>query len=114
MKSLIYSFGKTVFFSRWSRKGYALFAAMGKQIRISRLAIHMCKSVLLTSAHHGVIINFSKVAEFLYNLDFAYSGYDPGTIKISRCSEEESESNIKYFHQRGIWSVYRGNIPFFI
>lgn len=98
MKSFVYLFGNRVFFSCWSRKGFALFAAMGKQVRINRLAIHMYKNVLLSSARHGVIINFSKVAEFFYNTDVVYSGYDPGIIGMACRSEEGSESKIKYFH----------------
>ncbi|MEG0795679.1 MAG: hypothetical protein RR397_04095 [Odoribacter sp.] len=42
-------------FSRWCGKGYAIFAALGKEIQISGLAVHICECALLKSAHKGVI-----------------------------------------------------------
>lgn len=44
-------------FSCWSKKGYSIFAGLGREIRIARLALHMYDSVLLKSASNGVIIN---------------------------------------------------------
>lgn len=58
----------------------------------------MYKSVLLSSARHGVVINFSKVAEFFYNTDVVYSEYDPDIIRMACSSEEGSENKIKYIH----------------
>ncbi|MGL5683456.1 MAG: hypothetical protein ACRDDZ_10470 [Marinifilaceae bacterium] len=46
-----------VHFARWSRKNYALFAAIGKQVRITSLALRMCQSAFLKAAKQGVIIN---------------------------------------------------------
>lgn len=48
---------RKIYFSSWSRKGYAVFSALGKEVYIASLALHMCDVVLLKSAHHGVIVN---------------------------------------------------------
>ncbi len=50
-------------FSCWSKKGYAVFAGLGREVKISRLALHMYKNVLLKAIGNGVIVNFDRVAE---------------------------------------------------
>lgn len=43
-------------FSRWCRKGFAVFAALGKEVRISVLSIAICVSSLQKSARRGIIV----------------------------------------------------------
>jgi len=38
---------ETVFFTRWSRKGYAVMASLGSYIQISRLSVDICKQTML-------------------------------------------------------------------
>lgn len=45
-----------LYFSRWSRKGYAVFAALGRQIQIAGLALHICLCAMLKSARKGLIV----------------------------------------------------------
>ena len=52
-------------FSHWSKKGYAVFAGLGREVKISRLAIHMYKNVLLKASRHGVIVNLDKTVILL-------------------------------------------------
>ena len=44
-------------FSRWNRKGYAIFASLG------RLAIHICEMALRKSSRKGVIVNLAEAFE---------------------------------------------------
>lgn len=57
-----------VTFSRWCGKGYAVFAALGKQVRIAGLAIHICKAALLKSAYKGVIVSDVKSIPDMFQL----------------------------------------------
>ncbi len=52
-------------FSCWSKKGYAVFIGLGKEVKICRLALHMYKQVLLKAGKNGVIINMDSVAELI-------------------------------------------------
>lgn len=52
-----------LYFSAWSRKGYAVFAGLGKEVRISPLALHICGAALLKSALKGVIVNRDNESE---------------------------------------------------
>lgn len=52
-------------FSCWSKKGYAVFAGLGREVKIARLALHMYKNVLLKASRNGVIINMDRVAEWI-------------------------------------------------
>lgn len=45
-----------LYFSHWSRKGYAVFAALGRQIQIAGLALHICLCAMLKSARKGLIV----------------------------------------------------------
>lgn len=38
---------KTVFFTQWSRKSYAVMASLGSYIQISRLSVDICKQATL-------------------------------------------------------------------
>lgn len=59
-----YSHGNryTLFFSGWSKKGYAIFAGLGREVRIARLSVHMYKNILLKAIGNGIIINTDKSA----------------------------------------------------
>lgn len=48
-------------FACWSRKSFALFAAIGKEVKITALAIGMCQCAFLKSAKNGTIINSDSV-----------------------------------------------------
>lgn len=50
-------------FSCWSKKGYAVFAGLGQEVKIARLALHMYKNVLLKASRNGVIVNLDRVSE---------------------------------------------------
>ncbi|PWJ44479.1 hypothetical protein [Sediminitomix flava] len=39
---------KVVIFSRWTRKRYTLFSILGKQVKIGRLSIDICRQSLKT------------------------------------------------------------------
>lgn len=52
-----------IFFSGWSKKGYSIFNGLGCEVRISRLAVHMYKNILLKSSSNGVIVNVDCTAE---------------------------------------------------
>lgn len=57
-----------VTFSRWCGKGYAIFAALGKQVRIAGLAIHICEAALLKSACKGIIVSDMQSVLDLFRL----------------------------------------------
>ena len=52
-----------LYFSRWSRKGYAVFAALGKRVAISTVRICVSESALLKSARKGVIVSEARCAQ---------------------------------------------------
>lgn len=86
MKRVIYPSISAVRFSQWSRKGYAVFAGLGKRIRISSLALHVCQCALLKSAEKGVIVSDEQCADDYYmSIDNAalFAGLD---IAVARRS----------------------------
>lgn len=54
-----------LYFSSWKKKGYSIFAGLGREVRISRLSVPMYRNVLLKSASNGVIVNMDNVKEVL-------------------------------------------------
>lgn len=62
MKSQILKQRYCLYFSGWNKKGYSIFIGLGREVRISRLALHMYKNVLLKSSGNGVIVNTDKTA----------------------------------------------------
>lgn len=52
-----------LYFSRWSRKGYAVFAALGKNVAISAVPIDVCESALLKSGRKGLIVSEAGCAQ---------------------------------------------------
>ncbi|NCE71474.1 hypothetical protein D1136_00930 [Odoribacter sp. Z80] len=63
MKEHSYLSHHYLYFSRWTRKGYSIFAGLGREVRIARLTVGMYRKVLLKSASHGVVINTDKISE---------------------------------------------------
>ena len=60
--------GMMLCFSRWNRKGYAIFASLGQEVRIGKLAIHICEMALQKSSRKGVVVNLSEIFERLVRL----------------------------------------------
>ena len=56
MKAILFISKRVLYFSRWCGKGYAIFAALGKEVRISELSIGICTKSLQKSGKKGVII----------------------------------------------------------
>ncbi len=52
-----------IYFSHWSRKGYAVFAAMGKEVAVATVPINVCEKALLKSAKKGVVVQEMDYAE---------------------------------------------------
>ncbi|KIO43356.1 MULTISPECIES: hypothetical protein [Porphyromonadaceae] len=52
-----------VYFSKWNRKGYAIFASLRKEVRIATLSIDICKVALGKSSLKGIIVDFSGVSK---------------------------------------------------
>lgn len=52
-----------LYFSSWSKKGYSIFCSIGREVRISRLALSMYENILLKSSHNGVIVNTAQTVE---------------------------------------------------
>ena len=50
-------------FSRWNRKVYSIFASLGREVCIGRLAIHICEMALRKSSRKGVIVNLAEAFE---------------------------------------------------
>lgn len=59
MKVRATRFATLLRFSRWNRKGFAIFASLGREVRIGALAIHICEMSLRKSSRKGVIVNLS-------------------------------------------------------
>lgn len=54
-----------LYFSSWSKKGYSIFISLGREVRISRLSLHMYGSVLLKSSAKGLIINTAEISDYV-------------------------------------------------
>lgn len=52
-----------LYFSNWSKKGYSIFCSIGREVRISRLALSMYENILLKSSGNGVIVNTAHTVE---------------------------------------------------
>ncbi len=83
MSKRIVQFGSKLHFSRWNRKGYAIFASLGREVRIGTLAIHICEMSLQKSSRKGVIVNLSEVFERLVRL---FEGYEEKVVQACRVS----------------------------
>lgn len=87
-KSVIFS--HTVYFSRWNRKGYAIFASLGKTVKIAALSIAICEKALEKSSKKGIVVTATKTSDandddFREPLeeDPLLSGITGGTIETS-------------------------------
>lgn len=77
-----------LYFSRWCRKGYAIFAALGKEVHISALAISICMKSLQKSARKGVIVNMAtcwqkeifKIFAVQQKVEYIISGLRAGEV----------------------------------
>lgn len=57
-----------LYFSHWSKKGYSIFVSLGREVKITRLSIHMYATILLKSfGRGGVIVNTAHVSEFVFS-----------------------------------------------
>ncbi len=73
--------GLILCFSRWNRKGYAIFASLGRNVRIGRLAIHICEMSLQKSSKKGVIVELAEVFE---RLERTFEEYEEKIKRASR------------------------------
>lgn len=72
MNSCVSRSGNKLYFSRWNRKGYAIFASLGREVRIGNLALYICEMSLQKSSRKGVIVNLSQMFERVTALFEAY------------------------------------------
>lgn len=56
---------KYLYFSSWSKKGYSIFISLGREVRISRLSLHMYGSVLLKSSAKGLIVSTAEISDYV-------------------------------------------------
>ena len=88
--------GLMLCFSRWNRKGYAIFASLGRNIRIGRLAIHICEMSLRKSSRKGVIVG---LAEVFKRLERSFEEYEKKMKRVGceflsiRAGMEDAFSN---------------------
>ena len=71
---------KYLYFSRWSNKGYSIFASLGREVKISCLALHMYENSFLKSSTKGLIVNTDKVVDIV----LATIGMDAKEESIAR------------------------------
>lgn len=98
MSKRIVQFGSKLYFSRWNRKGYAIFASLGREVRIGTLAIHICEMSLQKSSRKGVIVNLSEVFERLVRL---FEGYEEKVVQaccVSSPSRVDAGSMNRYLN----------------
>lgn len=58
-----------VFFSKWSRKAYAIFASLGKDIKICRISVMMCKTSILKLKNFAIYIFGDQLISENYSQD---------------------------------------------
>lgn len=81
MKYRIHIFNRCLHFSTWSRKRYAVFCSLKREVRISRLATDMYRSVLLKSSQKGlIIINTDQISQY-FILFLTWIGWFEAMIK---------------------------------
>ena len=85
MKYRINIFNGCLHFSSWSKKGYSVFCSLRREVKISRLATDMYRSVLLKSSRKGlIIVNTDQVNRYFISF-LTWIGCFEGMIQ----SEEE-------------------------
>ncbi len=115
MKTNIYITNIKVHFSRWCRKGYALFFAIGKEVRISSLSIRMCKTALLKSVNNGVILDVTTtvddIPELLQKRRW-HNVYNKTVMLMGEvCGDEIEDREPLLVYRRGT-SDFIGCVPF--
>lgn len=79
-------------FSCWSRKGYAIFAALGQQVHISSLSIGVCVCALLKSASKGLITTTVACGEFCFPIEEIVDRLGIYTYRIVAGNETYADS----------------------
>ena len=74
---------RKLYFCRWSRKGYAVFASLGREVHIGQLALHVCAMSLKKAARKGLVID-RILSEWLmrWQENTGDTGSDPGTERV--------------------------------
>ena len=73
-----------LYFSRWSRKSYAIFSSLSREVRISRLSVDMCGKALL---------KLNKFSMFFYEkFDYLFNAIDMPSIKKMDISDLIAET----------------------
>lgn len=65
MKTLSCIHQNRIYFSCWSRKGFAIFAALKREVYISKLSLQICAMALKKSARKKMIISDKKTPEYV-------------------------------------------------
>jgi len=65
MRTISYIHQNKIYFSCWSRKGFAIFAALKREVCISRLSLQICAMALKKSARKKTIISDKKASEYV-------------------------------------------------
>lgn len=94
---------KKIYFSCWSRKGYAIFVALGKNVCISAVSLHICECALLKSARKGIIVKEGEDV-WINGMDKAVLEYECG-IMILR-GKVCPEANGNHFQNITTWKGY--------
>lgn len=87
MRIVINKANRTLYFSGWSGKNYAVFAAMGKQVCISNLSVHVCERALLKSAKKGIVVSDARCCDdwaVISDADEISIGYYPYAVQAGK------------------------------
>ncbi len=96
----------TLTFSQWSRKGYAVFASLGKVVRIGRIAVDVCRVAMLKTSAIKECIPALLIAEINHDEDDT-SRHEPlwlttllqlMIIPVPAASEQYPVNNILSIH----------------
>lgn len=110
MRSCTIKTGVKLCFSRWNRKGYAIFASLGREVHIGRLAIQICEMSLRKASRKGVIVELAEVFESMVR---EFEGYAEKVMRACRfavrvaCDVNGSESCFKTRYKGKGTSVYK-------
>lgn len=80
-----------IYFSRWIRKGYAVFVALGKEVAFAAVPIHVCEQALLKSAKKGVVVRETDyVKECVLREEAMYRMVGTGYRTGAACADADS------------------------
>lgn len=72
-----------LYFSRWSRKSYAIFISLGREVKISRLSVDMCGKSLL---------KLNKYSMFFYEkIDYLFTAINISSLRKIYISDMHAE-----------------------